>query len=173
MGSFMLDLHTSAANGNLGGYTEHNPPLLVKDHAAYGTGNLPKFAEDLFRTTKCRLRRMQKAIRCNLQAKFESQAGAVESSLMRSKIEQIQSDAARTVLAHPDRRSVADQPRARTNPRRSATPHAHDGMDAVFPLGSGGGRQRYARHDPPAPVLESRTRLDHDARGQVSPSTSA
>ncbi len=48
LGSFMLDLHTSAANGNLGGYTEHNPPLLVKDHAAYGTGNLPKFAEDLF-----------------------------------------------------------------------------------------------------------------------------
>ena len=51
LGSFMLDLHTSAANGNLGGYTEHNPPLLVKDHAAYGTGNLPKFAEDLFKTT--------------------------------------------------------------------------------------------------------------------------
>ncbi len=51
LGSFMLDLHTSAASGNLGGYTEHNPPLLVKDHAAYGTGNLPKFAEDLFKTT--------------------------------------------------------------------------------------------------------------------------
>ncbi len=51
LGCFMLDLHTGAANGNLGGYTEHNPPLLVKDHAAYGTGNLPKFAEDLFKTT--------------------------------------------------------------------------------------------------------------------------
>ncbi len=48
--SFMLDLHTAPANGALGGYTEHNPPLLVKDQAAYGTGNLPKFAEDLFRT---------------------------------------------------------------------------------------------------------------------------
>ena len=52
LGSFMLDLHTSAANGQLGGYVEHNPPLLVKDHAAYGTGNLPKFAEDLFFTSK-------------------------------------------------------------------------------------------------------------------------
>ena len=51
LGSFMLDLHTSAANGNLGGYVEHNPPLLVKEHAAYGTGNLPKFSEDLFKTT--------------------------------------------------------------------------------------------------------------------------
>ncbi len=44
--SFMLDLHTGEF-----GYTEVNPPLLVKDHAAYGTGNLPKFAEDLFKTT--------------------------------------------------------------------------------------------------------------------------
>jgi seryl-tRNA synthetase len=49
--SFMLDLHTAPANGALGGYTEHNPPLLVKDQSAYGTGNLPKFAEDLFQTT--------------------------------------------------------------------------------------------------------------------------
>ncbi|HKA64760.1 MAG TPA: serine--tRNA ligase, partial [Methyloceanibacter sp.] len=46
IGSFMLDLHT----GTLG-YTEVNPPLLVRDEAAYGTGNLPKFADDLFQTT--------------------------------------------------------------------------------------------------------------------------
>jgi seryl-tRNA synthetase len=44
--SFMLDLHTGTF-----GYTEVNPPLLVRDEAAYGTGNLPKFAEDLFQTT--------------------------------------------------------------------------------------------------------------------------
>jgi seryl-tRNA synthetase len=49
--AFMLDLHTSPAIGNLGGYVEHNPPMLVKDHSAYGTGNLPKFEEDLFKTT--------------------------------------------------------------------------------------------------------------------------
>ena len=48
--SFMIDTHTGPANGNLAGYTEYNPPLLVKDHTAYGTGNLPKFAEDLFQT---------------------------------------------------------------------------------------------------------------------------
>jgi seryl-tRNA synthetase len=45
LGTFMLDLHTTEF-----GYTEVNPPLLVKDHAAYGTGNLPRFAEDLFKT---------------------------------------------------------------------------------------------------------------------------
>jgi seryl-tRNA synthetase len=42
---FMLDVHTEEF-----GYTEVNPPLLVRDQAAYGTANLPKFAEDLFRT---------------------------------------------------------------------------------------------------------------------------
>ena len=45
LGTFMLDLHTSEF-----GYTEVNPPLLVRDAAAYGTANLPKFAEDLFQT---------------------------------------------------------------------------------------------------------------------------
>ncbi|MBA4131336.1 MAG: serine--tRNA ligase [Hyphomicrobium sp.] len=49
--SFMLDNHTSPTGDNHGGYTEVNPPILVKDQAAYGTGNLPKFAEDLFQTT--------------------------------------------------------------------------------------------------------------------------
>lgn len=42
---FMLDLHTGEF-----GYRENIVPLLVKDDAAYGTGNLPKFAEDLFQT---------------------------------------------------------------------------------------------------------------------------
>ena len=46
LGQFMLD-HQTAANG----YTECAPPLLVKDDAVFGTGQLPKFSEDLFRTT--------------------------------------------------------------------------------------------------------------------------
>ena len=46
LAAFMLDLHTTEF-----GYTEANPPLLVRDDAAFGTGNLPKFAEDLFQTT--------------------------------------------------------------------------------------------------------------------------
>jgi seryl-tRNA synthetase len=41
----MLDLHT----GELG-YTEVSPPFLVRDSALYGTGQLPKFAEDQFKT---------------------------------------------------------------------------------------------------------------------------
>lgn len=42
---FFLDTHTSEH-----GYTECSPPLLVRDNALYGTGQLPKFAEDLFRS---------------------------------------------------------------------------------------------------------------------------
>jgi seryl-tRNA synthetase len=46
LGQFMLDLQTQEH-----GYTEVSPPLLVNDAAAYGTDKLPKFADDLFRTT--------------------------------------------------------------------------------------------------------------------------
>jgi seryl-tRNA synthetase len=46
LGQFMLDRHPQR-----NGYTEVSPPLLVNDATMYGTGQLPKFAEDLFRTT--------------------------------------------------------------------------------------------------------------------------
>jgi seryl-tRNA synthetase len=46
LGQFMLDLHTQEH-----GYQEVSPPLLVNDAAVYGTNQLPKFADDLFRTT--------------------------------------------------------------------------------------------------------------------------
>jgi seryl-tRNA synthetase len=45
IGQFMLDLHT-----NEHGYTEINPPFLVREQTAYGTGNLPKSADDMFCT---------------------------------------------------------------------------------------------------------------------------
>lgn len=46
LAAFMLDLHTDEH-----GLTEVNPPALVRDTALYGTGQLPKFGEDLFKTT--------------------------------------------------------------------------------------------------------------------------
>ncbi len=46
LGQFMLDQQTREQ-----GYTECVPPLLVRDEALFGTGQLPKFAEDLFHTT--------------------------------------------------------------------------------------------------------------------------
>ncbi|TCU20838.1 seryl-tRNA synthetase [Rhizobium azibense] len=46
LGQFMIDLHTTEH-----GYSEVSSPLMVRDEAVYGTAQLPKFAEDLFRTT--------------------------------------------------------------------------------------------------------------------------
>jgi seryl-tRNA synthetase len=46
LGQFMLDLHTQEH-----GYQEVEVPLLVNEASVYGTGQLPKFEEDLFKTT--------------------------------------------------------------------------------------------------------------------------
>ncbi|MCP4328090.1 MAG: serine--tRNA ligase [Alphaproteobacteria bacterium] len=46
LAQFMLDVHT-----NEFGYTEMSVPILVRDTALFGTGQLPKFADDQFRTT--------------------------------------------------------------------------------------------------------------------------
>jgi seryl-tRNA synthetase len=46
LGNFMIDLHTREH-----GYTEVNPPLIVRDETMFGTAQLPKFAEDQFHTT--------------------------------------------------------------------------------------------------------------------------
>jgi seryl-tRNA synthetase len=46
LGQWMINLHTEAH-----GYTEATVPYLVNDATMYGTGQLPKFGEDLFRTT--------------------------------------------------------------------------------------------------------------------------
>lgn len=45
LAQFMLDTHTQEH-----GYTEVSAPLMVRDNALYGTGQLPKFSEDLFKT---------------------------------------------------------------------------------------------------------------------------
>lgn len=46
LANWMLDVHTTEF-----GYTEVYPPLLVKDSAMFGVGQLPKFKEDMFQTT--------------------------------------------------------------------------------------------------------------------------
>jgi seryl-tRNA synthetase len=46
LGQFMLDIQTQEH-----GYVEVSPPLLVRDNAMFGVGQLPKFAEDMFHTT--------------------------------------------------------------------------------------------------------------------------
>src|SRR5205085_1233230 len=45
LGQFMIDFQTQE-----NGYQEVSPPLLVRDEAVFGVGQLPKFEEDLFHT---------------------------------------------------------------------------------------------------------------------------
>ena len=96
LASFMLDLHTSEH-----GYTEINPPLLVRDDTMFGTAQLPKFAED----------------------QFEAIAG-LDSMLDRADSIRISGDdpererrGGQPALAHTHRRSAAHQSRPRRHRR--------------------------------------------------------
>jgi seryl-tRNA synthetase len=64
IGQFMLDLHT-----NEHGYTEVNPPLLVRDDAMFGTAQLPKFAEDQFHFFPDEVLRQNALIRSQISAR--------------------------------------------------------------------------------------------------------
>ena len=52
LGQFMLDLHTGKEHG----YTEVNPPILVRDNAMFGTAQLPKFEDDQFFANSMKLK---------------------------------------------------------------------------------------------------------------------
>src|SRR4051794_26637905 len=68
IGQFMLDLHT-----NEHGYTEVNPPLLVRNEVMFGTGQLPKFQYDQFVASRISVRSdlLLEALR-DIDAEFES-----------------------------------------------------------------------------------------------------
>ncbi len=113
IGQFMLDLHT-----NEHGYTEINPPLLVRDDVMFGTGQLPKFRDDQFAAHRT-LSDAEIALADDealFDAVVESKNGAVDDDkfqrLKRSYVEQLDKERA-SALAHPHRRSAADQSRPR------------------------------------------------------------
>src|SRR5690606_4072339 len=60
LAAFMLDIQTGE-----NGYSETAVPLLVKRDAAYGTGQLPKFEEDLFSTKQLNWERLEQALASN------------------------------------------------------------------------------------------------------------
>ncbi len=68
LAQFMLDLHTSEH-----GYTEINPPLLVRDDTMFGTAQLPKFAEDQFAASAIK--------KIDLQKFFGQRSEAKEATL--------------------------------------------------------------------------------------------
>ncbi|HTK13365.1 MAG TPA: serine--tRNA ligase [Xanthobacteraceae bacterium] len=69
LGQFMLDLHTGEH-----GYTEVNPPLLVRDEVMFGTAQLPKFQYDQFVSSRISVRSdlLSEAL-ANVDAEFEKQ----------------------------------------------------------------------------------------------------
>ena len=58
LSQFMLDLHTSEH-----GYTEVNPPLLVRDDTMFGTAQLPKFEDDQFSRGELSIQRSESRMR--------------------------------------------------------------------------------------------------------------
>ena len=83
LAAFMLDLHTGEF-----GYTEINPPLLVKDHAMFGTGQLPKFVDDQFTAARTVSREdlLFEALQ-RFDEEFERRKGAKPTEVMKELLE--------------------------------------------------------------------------------------
>jgi seryl-tRNA synthetase len=74
IGQFMLDLHT-----NEHGYSEINPPLLVRNDVMFGTGQLPKFEEDQFWAIKGELVSASEFAAADGSAAERAHAGLLDS----------------------------------------------------------------------------------------------
>ena len=85
LAALMLDLHTGTY-----GYTEVNPPVLVKDHVMFGTGQLPKFVDDQFTAarTVSRQELLNEAL-ARFDEEFDKRGGAVKpTALLNELLEQ-------------------------------------------------------------------------------------
>jgi seryl-tRNA synthetase len=82
LAAFMLDLHTGEF-----GYIEINPPVLVKDHAMFGTGQLPKFVDDQFTAarTVSRQELLNQALE-RFDEEFERRGGKVKPTELLNEI---------------------------------------------------------------------------------------
>ncbi|MEO7247895.1 MAG: serine--tRNA ligase [Novosphingobium sp.] len=83
LGQFMLD-HQTGVNG----YTECAPPLLVKDDAVFGTGQLPKFEDDLFQT------RSNEPVRNEIRAAINKMELPIDHAKLHALISAIDQDPA-------------------------------------------------------------------------------
>jgi seryl-tRNA synthetase len=90
LAQFMLDTHTTEH-----GYTEVSPPLLVRDNALYGTGQLPKFADDLFRTQSFNVEELEQSVLDTIHLlieKYESSSSlekALRGHIAKSKVREL------------------------------------------------------------------------------------
>ena len=163
LGQFMLDLQTTEH-----GYTEVSPPLLVRDEAMFGTGQLPKFEDDLFSVGHLDWDEIYAAHEQGLQPRLAGLGAAASGD----DIARLNFEAAAGILDRIRSGDFAERkwliPTAEvsltnlvreqiTRTKRAAA--AADRADAVLPLRGRRQRARHARHDPPAPVLQGRAGL--------------
>ncbi|MEQ1817270.1 MAG: serine--tRNA ligase [Terricaulis sp.] len=82
LAAFMLDVQTGEH-----GYTEVNPPVLVKDHVMFGTGQLPKFVDDQFTAarTVSRQELLNEAL-ARFDDEFEKRGGNVKPTQLLNEI---------------------------------------------------------------------------------------
>ena len=76
LGQFMLDRQTGE-----NGYTECAPPLMVRDEAVFGTGQLPKFSEDLFQTSISAPEQSLRGMLSDLYETFLGTAGTIPAAI--------------------------------------------------------------------------------------------
>jgi len=77
LAQFMLDLQTTEH-----GYTEVSPPVLVRDEALFGTGQLPKFRQDLFQTAAIDWDEFQASVNKTVREKYESDLRALDALVL-------------------------------------------------------------------------------------------
>ena len=82
LGQFMLDLQTVEH-----GYTEVSPPLLVRDEAVFGTGQLPKFKDDLFAVSHLDWDEIYRVHAEDLSRRLDGLAGADPDDVARLNFE--------------------------------------------------------------------------------------
>ena len=160
LAQFMLDLHTGEH-----GYTEVNPPILVRDKAMFGTAQLPKFEDDQFSTDV-----INKYLQRNYQLVGEPGDYKLNPPIP-SKTNLLENPRSLDDAVTEGRLwliPTAEVPLTNIvreiNPRRkSPSPSLHR-LHALFPARSGRRWQRHTRHDPPASIYQSGARFDHCAR---------
>ncbi len=95
LGALMLDLMTTEY-----GYTEIVPPLLVRDEAAFGTGQLPKFSDDLFKATRLDRDDLLKTVSADLRAwanellerEVNPLSGEAQNKALREHVDKVQAE---------------------------------------------------------------------------------
>lgn len=96
LAAFMVDLQTETH-----GYQEVSPPLMVRSHAAFGTGQLPKFRDDLFRSENTDWERAQRERAEILKARLDAEKPRIKAGAL---------DIAQTTSAldHADRQTAIE-----------------------------------------------------------------